>query len=155
MKHARWTAGTASMTLLLAGCGGGSALLADAYQACEEAFTTDDDDSDAEDADTEKASVLGAGLGAKYYMAELHDDGRTVTVEGRGQDDPTDEMIGSMLTSQCLLGELEAPQSLRSRMESTRALDGRQSYESEGIGYEWSYHPNSGMSVIIEDISDE
>ena len=45
---------------------------------------------------------------------------------------------------------LGLPDSLADKMAQTRALDGRQTYDSGDISVSWSYHPNTGMNVIYE-----
>lgn len=49
----------------------------------------------------------------------------------------------------CMLLELEASDVVVEQMSSTRALDGRQAGEWNGIDATWSYHPDSGLDVIL------
>ena len=46
--------------------------------------------------------------------------------------------------------ELGLPDSVIKNMESTRALDGRQTYTSGNITVSWSFHPNNGLEVLFE-----
>lgn len=79
---------------------------------------------------------------------EIGDDGRSLTIDTSGEDyldDGTDyETMG------CLLGALDAPDSMLSRMENTRALDGRLSADWDGLHATWGYHPDTGMDIVIE-----
>ena len=51
---------------------------------------------------------------------------------------------------ECVLNELQAPQSIQARMGTTRALDGRQTGEWAGYAISWGYHPDNGLNVIVE-----
>jgi len=42
---------------------------------------------------------------------------------------------------------LELPDSIISRMESTRAIDGMQSYSGNGVEVSWTYSPSNGLEV--------
>ncbi|RQW96961.1 hypothetical protein [Micromonospora globispora] len=77
--------------------------------------------------------------------AKLGDDGATLTLHGVGK-----ESSGlSFDQLQCYWSELEMPDSVRAEVEATRALDGRQSGEWEGIHASWSYHPDSGVQMVF------
>lgn len=51
---------------------------------------------------------------------------------------------------ECVLDELQAPQSIQARMGTTRALDGRQTGNWAGYAISWGYHPDNGLNVIVE-----
>jgi len=46
--------------------------------------------------------------------------------------------------------ELELPESLNKKMESTRAMDGRQSETYGKVTVSWTYHPDKGLEVMYE-----
>lgn len=50
----------------------------------------------------------------------------------------------------CVLDELGSPASIQARMETTRALDGRQTGSWSGFTVSWGYHPDNGLNVIVE-----
>lgn len=50
----------------------------------------------------------------------------------------------------CILDELKAPESIKARMDTTRALDGRQQGSWPGFTVSWGYHPDNGLNVIVE-----
>ncbi|GAA1859118.1 hypothetical protein GCM10009715_03330 [Paeniglutamicibacter psychrophenolicus] len=50
----------------------------------------------------------------------------------------------------CVLDELGSPASIQARMETTRALDGRQTGSWSGFTVSWGYHPDDGLNVIVE-----
>lgn len=49
----------------------------------------------------------------------------------------------------CVLAELDAPQSVMARMQSTRALDGMQTTDWSGFEATWTYHPDDGLDLIL------
>ncbi len=74
------------------------------------------------------------------------DDGQSLNMQTAGNDSS-----GTTITTVvCVLDELGAPQSLYSKIDSTRALDGTKSAEWPGFTASWSYHPDSGLNVIVE-----
>lgn len=50
----------------------------------------------------------------------------------------------------CVLDELGSPSSIKARMDTTRALDGRQTGSWSGFTVSWGYHPDNGLNVIVE-----
>ena len=66
---------------------------------------------------------------------------RTTGEESEGAD---------FLTVGCVLTELNAPDSLTTRLGSTRALDGTQTGEWAGFTASWTYHPDNGLNIIVE-----
>lgn len=50
----------------------------------------------------------------------------------------------------CMNNELGFSDSLYDKMSMTRAIDGIQTDENDKIKVSWSYHPDSGLSVIYE-----
>lgn len=82
---------------------------------------------------------------ASDAYARLGDDGKTLTLRSVGKESrglSFDEL-------ECYWSELEMPDSVRAEVESTRALDGRQSGEWNGIRASWSYHPDSGVQMVF------
>lgn len=112
--------------LLLTGCGAsGGAGLGSSTTALQDAY----------DACSETYS----------NAVNVGDEGHTLIVDGAkpGNDDFT--------TMVCVLGELDTSQSVVAQMDSTTALMGRQTAEDGDYTYEWSYHPDNGMDLIITD----
>lgn len=87
------------------------------------------------------------------------DDNTTLILDGPGKDDRTvkngtfeyDTSKISDDTRECVFEKLETPQSIQTKMGQTRALDGRQEDTAGGFTYSWTYHPDSGLDVIITD----
>ncbi|MFC8616579.1 hypothetical protein ACFT9M_09205 [Micromonospora purpureochromogenes] len=85
------------------------------------------------------------GSGTLAGEAELGDQGRTLTLRGRGK-----ESTGlSYSTLECYWSELDMPDSVKAEVEATRALDGRQSGDWGDIHASWSYHPDSGLQMVL------
>ena len=87
----------------------------------------------------------------------IGDDGRSMSIDTLNADDillaeldiPTGE--GATLEEvTCILGRLDTPDSVIARMDSTRALDGMQEATWDGFAAVWTYHPDDGLSLIIE-----
>ena len=94
-------------------------VLADASSTCELNFTT------------------GATLG---------DGGRTLMLDTKGEEDSSGVSIEKVA---CVLSTVDTPDAVISALDSTRALDGRQHANWDNIDAEWSYHPNSGLNLIL------
>ncbi|RRS01649.1 hypothetical protein [Glycomyces terrestris] len=74
------------------------------------------------------------------------DGGDTLSIDRAGAE----EMPGATLTQYyCILDELEVPDSVRDRMDNTRALDGYQEAEFDGITVTWNYHPDDGVNMTF------
>lgn len=76
--------------------------------------------------------------------AIVADRGRTMVLNRVGQIGPT------VSEAVCVLYELGAPYSVPARIDRTRAVDGTQVAEWDGIRASWTYHPNNGLNLIIE-----
>ena len=89
----------------------------------------------------EAASVeCGAGV--------IGDDGRSLTLDMAGEDAGSGELtVGDVV---CVLNELDVPDAVMTKMDSTSSNDGRQSDDWDGIEVSWKYHPDSALDVILE-----
>lgn len=84
----------------------------------------------------------------KRTGAEITDGGHTVLLDQKGEEDIEGLDI---IEVGCFLYAVDVPSSISAQMDSTRALDGRQSAEFDGIKVSWVYHPDSGIDMIFED----
>jgi hypothetical protein len=76
----------------------------------------------------------------------LEDGDRTLTVDTKGEDD----LFGaSYVDYLCVLGSLNTPSRITSRMDGTSALDGQQTDSADGLTYFWKYHPDSGIQLTV------
>lgn len=74
---------------------------------------------------------------------ELADGNRSVLIDGAQPEDMADLA--------CLLLGLDTPQYIVSEMDSTTSMMGRQKEEDGGISYDWSYHPDNGIDMILHE----
>ncbi|MFD1210655.1 hypothetical protein ACFQ36_01190 [Arthrobacter sp. GCM10027362] len=105
----------------------------------------------AEEAEAARLRLLPDAADACFAASdggvEIGDEGRSLTLQTRGNESFSGT---SFITVACILRELEIPDSVMNRMGNTRALDGRQDAEWADYAASWSYHPDSGMNVIVE-----
>lgn len=81
----------------------------------------------------------------------LQDDGDTLVLTGIGKQEGTaTELEGTVDQLRCVLSATDAPSSVLAAIGQTRALDGRQTETWDNIKASWSFHPSSGLSIIIE-----
>lgn len=89
--------------------------------------------------------LTGAEKEKASKFLSVEDEGTTLIVGG---GDP----YGATQAGFCVLKELDAPQGTVSLVESTTALMGRQTDEWDGYEATWSYHPDSGLDMTIEQV---
>lgn len=82
-----------------------------------------------------------------YRLLLLEDEGRTLFLDMEGED-PQSGLL-SITEVGCVLDELDIPASTIRLMDTTRALDGRQTDSWDGIKATWSYHPDNGLDVLL------
>jgi hypothetical protein len=51
----------------------------------------------------------------------------------------------------CILTHIDVPDAVVSQMDGTRALDGRQQAGWDGFTASWTYHPDDGLNLIIQE----
>lgn len=78
----------------------------------------------------------------------LHDGNKTLIVDTRGEEDASG---ASANTLYCVLGYLKTPVAVIEHMDSTRALDGRQTDSWGEFTAGWTYHPDDGMDLTIQE----
>lgn len=79
--------------------------------------------------------------------ARVDDGGKTLIINASG--DPIKNIV-DVQTEACVLDYLKTPAAVRSHIESTRALDGRQTDSWDGYEAAWTYHPDDGLDITIE-----
>jgi hypothetical protein len=75
----------------------------------------------------------------------VSDGGNTLTVDMMGEEDYTG---ANYMDVMCLIDAVKTPDYIISSIEATRALDGRQRDEFNGVEVSWSYHPDSGLDIV-------
>ena len=76
----------------------------------------------------------------------VRDEGDSITLDTKGADDFSGHDIADVA---CVLTELDTPDYVVSRIDSTRALDGTVDASWDGYEAFWNYHPDSGMNLTI------
>lgn len=75
----------------------------------------------------------------------VSDNGSTLSVDMMGE---TDYSGANYMDVMCIISAVKTPDYIVSAIESTRALDGRQHDEFDGIEVSWSYHPDTGLDLL-------
>lgn len=91
---------------------------------------------------TARNSCDPAGLGTT-----IADKNKTLIVNGKGGEDAVGVPVE---TEACILGQLSATSAVTAHIESTRALDGRQTDTWGDYRAAWTYHPDSGLDIVIQ-----
>lgn len=76
------------------------------------------------------------------------DGGASLILDFAGADTDSGELIDRHF--ECVMRQLDGPQSVQAAIMSTRALDGRQTATWDGIAASWTYHPDTGLDLILE-----
>lgn len=79
---------------------------------------------------------------------DVKDQGNTITFDTKGAHDAAGDPLADVA---CVLTTLNAPSRVVAAMDATRALDGVQKDAWDGIDARWSYHPDSGLNLILSD----
>lgn len=91
-------------------------------------------------------AVNKCNLSSQTISAKLGDDGHTLSLDGKGKED----LNGlAWIDIECALEAVNVPDYVREQMGSTRALDGTQRESWGNFSAAWSYHPDSGMNVVL------
>ena len=77
--------------------------------------------------------------------ATVASDGSSLEMNTFGKKQPG----MSVATLSCVLQELDAPESLMQRMDTTRAIDGTREETWGPYRATWTYHPDQGLHVVI------
>ncbi len=94
------------------------------------------------------AATETCGVENSQYIV-VGDEGQSVSMDSVGEESEGAEYADIL----CVLNELDVPDSVLNRINSTRALDGRQTADWDNFTASWGYHPNSGANIIIEGAS--
>lgn len=112
-------AAAALMAATLTGCSAGPSKLQAVYESCG----------------LSEGSTIG-------------DNGTTLSIDTMGDTD----YVGASITDlMCVLDDpdLGVPDYVTQAVLETRAIDGRQNEEFDGITMAWAYHPDDGMSITF------
>ncbi len=81
-------------------------------------------------------------------LVDPGDGGTSVLLDGEGEDVGSGTLTVTQIA--CVLNEVDIPDSVVYRIDDTRALDGRQNADWDGMTASWSYHPDSGLDLVLE-----
>ena len=84
----------------------------------------------------------GIADGMKYV--KVYDGGHTAVIDTRSQ-------YADIAGVACLLYGIDTPRSIIARIDSTTSLQGSQTARANGFTYRWSYHPDNGLNMVIEE----
>lgn len=93
------------------------------------------------------AAVENCGMDSAGYT--ILDEGAAIELDTKGEDF-FDTGTEDYTAYTCMLSELGVPESTQQKIGRTRALDGTQSDSWGGLKASWSYHPDNGANVLIE-----
>lgn len=93
-----------------------------------------------------KSPIVQAAEGCGVADNLSYED-TAVSFDTEGEEDYSGDSLDVIV---CVLIDLEAPDSLYSLVDHTRALDGVQTSEWGDYKASWSYHPDDGLFLIVE-----
>jgi hypothetical protein len=74
------------------------------------------------------------------------DEGTSISFDTVGDNERNGDDINDLA---CVLAELDVPDHVLNRMDSTRALDGQVDAEWDDYQAFWTYHPDTGLALTI------
>ena len=113
---------------------------------CASTTTTATADSEPDGTRIEQVVDL---CGSEFSVAGVRvgDAGTSLFIDGEGEE----SRGASIDMTVCILLGMGVPDSVLTRMDHTRALDGMQEGVWEDWQASWTYHPNNGLDIIIEE----
>lgn len=95
-----------------------------------------------------QAAVDSCNLNRGASGVSLGDEGHSLVLDGKGDDD----LNGISVERQaCVLSAVEVPDATLNLMSTTRALDGRQTADWDGYTATWTYHPDTGLNLTLQE----
>lgn len=73
------------------------------------------------------------------------DEGQSISMQSEGAESSGADYADVL----CVLDALDVPDSVLSRIDATRALDGRQEGAWNDLSASWGYHPDNGLDIVI------
>jgi hypothetical protein len=109
------------------------------------------ENSDERNAGGGTVASIGKPLEAAFEACKRRDSDRTLELQDSGETIVIDtgSEYGDPAGMNCVLKELDTPQSITAQMDRTTAMMGVQDAEDGGIEYSWSYHPDNGVNMVI------
>jgi hypothetical protein len=91
------------------------------------------------------AAVETCGVETNRWI-DVGDEGMSLSMQSLGEESSGAEFEDVF----CMLDELDTPDSVLNRINTTRALDGRQTADWDGFSASWGYHPDNGLDIVID-----
>lgn len=91
----------------------------------------------------------------RRFDGSLGDNGLTITLDGVGQVAPTEQQEAAIDSRECILYGTETTDAVRSRIDATRALDGMQDVDHGPFAATWTYHPDAGIDLTVQERPDD
>ncbi|MEW2385651.1 hypothetical protein AB0873_26665 [Micromonospora sp. NPDC047707] len=133
-RNGKLLVAVAATAVLFIGAGAAAALTGDSR-----------DEGEAEPKPSRLAAAREACSPGDSLYAQLGDDGRTLTLQGAGEE--TRGLEYNIL--KCYWRALDVPDAIVAEIGATRALDGRQNGEWDTMRASWSYHPDNGLQMVF------
>jgi hypothetical protein len=93
-------------------------------------------------------NICAAGRPDGVTYITLGDEGSSLTLIGEGEESSG----ASIYDIVCVLAELDMPDSVASQIERTTAMMGVQQAAWGDFEASWSYHPDNGLNMIVEQV---
>jgi hypothetical protein len=90
-------------------------------------------------------------LEAAYQDCKAADEGNTMTLGDAGHPIIVDtgSQYGSVQGLACVTVKLRTSEAITAAIDSTTALMAVQNADDDPVHYQWSYHPDNGLNMII------
>jgi hypothetical protein len=107
--------------------------------------------------DTPSPEAGSTELEAAYAMCADEDLAGTLSLGDNGHSliIDTGSESGSIAGYLCLLAELDTSEAVIASMDSTNSLMGVREADDGSFHYQWSYHPDSGINMVITEAKAE
>ena len=79
--------------------------------------------------------------------SQIGDGGYTLTINNEGNNDATGVSYDDLA---CLIAALNTPAAVRSHIDQTTSLDGRQTETWGKVTMSWTYHPDRGLDAVYQ-----
>ena len=80
--------------------------------------------------------------------AMLDTDGKGLYLDGYGEENTLGIPVYTQI---CVLDVLDMPRTVRNKIENTNSLMGVRTAEWDDMYIEWTYHPDSGLNITLEE----
>lgn len=106
-------------------------------------------------ASVSRAAAQDPRLRAAYDTCQSRDTDDTLSIVDEGTSIVVDTRseYGNPAGMNCVLSEIDTPESILAQVGRTTSLMGVQEADHDGFHLSWSYHPDNGVNMVITDES--